>query len=346
MKKLYILSNLLILCLLANAQTSFSISEGQSVLVYSLPKTELCIEITTEKVTEKPGIFYRYSERYLATKKVVTDEKTIYNIKSINLKTQSVADPARTFSFVPTKKSNVSHLSVNKKGILYGINTPFVKEEKKEVETPKLTTMDVVPTDLLPLGEEYMMAGSEAKMAEGAAKQIYRIRESRMGILTADVEHLPADGSSFKTVMDGLNKLEKNLTELFIGKKTTEIISKKIYFTPSSATKDEVLFRLSAFNGIVSKDDLSGRPFYINVIPTAIPTAVSDSRAKKATPALYYIQPASTQISISDGLNNIYNEKLDIPQFGKVIPLSVDFVEQPNIKIKFDTKTGRLLSVE
>ena len=38
------------------------------------------------------------------------------------------------------------------------------------------------------------MAGSTAKMAEGAAFQIYAIRESRLSLLSGELEHLPADG--------------------------------------------------------------------------------------------------------------------------------------------------------
>ncbi len=346
MKKLLIISNFIVLCLLATAQNPFSLTEGQSVLVYSLPKTELCIEIVTEKVTEKPGIFYRYSERYLATDKVITEEKTSYKLKNISVKPRTVADPKRTYSFQPTKKTNQSHLLVDEKGILCGLNIPLPKEEKKEINIRRTRMETGSSSDLLPLGEEYMMAGSEAKLAEGAAKQIYRIRESRLGILTADVEHLPQDGSSFKTVLDGLNKMENQLTELFVGKVTSEINTRTIYFTPESSANKEVLFRLSAFNGVVSKDDLSGKPFYITVSPTVVPSVNADSRSKKEMAAIYYALPASTTISIGDGISTLYKEVLDIPQLGKVIPLSVDFVEQPNIKLKFDTKTGRLLSVE
>lgn len=348
MKTVFLTFNILLLSMFVNAQNSLTINTGEAVLVYSLPKTELSIIITTDKVTEKPGVFYRYSERYLATDKVITEENTTYEIKSIEVKAHSVADASRTYSFVPQKKSNISNISVDKQGILSGINIPYIKENKenKESEVRRKKTSEVASSKLLPLGEEYMMAGSEAKLAEGAAKQIYRIRESRMGILTTDVEHLPADGSSFKTVLNGLNNLETQLTELFIGETTHETTTQIINYTPTSAVNNEVLFRISAHNGVVAKDDLSGKPFYISVAPNAAQTVDNNSKSKKAESAINYIQPASTLISIGDGLNSLYNEKLDIPQFGELIPLSNDFVNQANIKIKFDTKTGRILSIE
>src|ERR1035437_7815042 len=169
MKKIFLLSTLLILSLLAVSQ----VSEGESVLVYALPKTELCNHLTTEKVTQKPGMFYRYSERYLATNKVITEEKTGCRIKNITVTTHAIPDPNRTYSFILDNKLQTSKLTVNSLGILCGVNVVC----KQDVELPKiaeLTAKDILSQDgLLPLGEEYMMAGSEAKLAEGAAKQIY-----------------------------------------------------------------------------------------------------------------------------------------------------------------------------
>lgn len=346
MKRLFILSNLFLLVLLVSAQSSISLTEGQSVLVYSLPKTEFCFEVIVEKVTEKPGMFYRYSERYLATNKVITEEKTSYKFKSISVKTRAVADANRTYAVVPMKNSATSHLSVNRKGILCGINVVCEPDFATSFPTNKPAGIEVVSSNLLPLGEEYMMAGSEAKLAEGAAKQIYRIRESRLGILTADVEKLPADGASFKSMMDGLNKMESELTELFIGKTTKEIQTQRVFLTPTTALNNEVLFRLSAFNGVVPTSDLSGTPYYISIVPTTIPIIPADPKAKKENPALHYIQPASSLITIGDGVNTFYNNKFDIPQLGTVIPLSEEFLKLPKIKVKIDSQTGRLLSVE
>lgn len=325
----------------------FSNTNEPSVLIYSLPKTELHVCIVAEKITETPGQFFRYSERYLATNNVITEPKTFFKLKSVSVTPQAIPDPNRTYSFSPGKKSNVSRLSVDEKGILQAVNiVSSTYTDKKYSDSSATANKPSSAFSILPLGEEYMMAGSEAKLAEGAAKQIYHIRESRLGILTADVDRLPADGASFETVMAGLNTLEAQLTELFVGKTNIETTTTTIYFAPEATINKEVLFRLSAFSGVVAKDDLSGTPYYISVLPIELNTTVSDLKVKNETSALFYIQPAPTQIIITDGEQTLYNKKLDIPQLGKVIPLSKNFVEQENIKIKFDTNTGRLLSVE
>ena len=69
------------------------------------------------------------------------------------------------------------------------------------------------------------MAGSTARQAEVAAKQIYRIRESRLNILTGDADNLPPDGEAMKLVIQQLEEQEKALTNLFTGILTKENFS-------------------------------------------------------------------------------------------------------------------------
>lgn len=344
---------MLVLTILVSAQVLFSLTDGECAIVYALPKTELCIEVQIEKVTQKPGMFYRYSERYLATDKVITIEKTTCSLKRITVKTRAVADPNRTYKYVcaSEKNSQPIRLSVNAQGLLCGVNVPVVSNSKSSsvVNLPKTDNSPV--QSLLPLGEEYMMAGSEAKLAEGAAKQIYRIRESRVGLLTADVEKLPADGASFASMLDGLNKMERELTELFVGKTDTEAQTQTIYLIPDSARINQVIFRLSALRGIVSSDDLSGTPYYISIYPTIIRSTTPDPKAKKdkvgkEKSILYTILPASTQILIGDGIKNYFSGQFFIPQFGKVISLSEEFLNHKDMKITVDPQTGRLLEIK
>ena len=65
-------------------------------------------------------------------------------------------------------------------------------------------------TDASVFSEELLMAGSTAKQAEVAAKQIYRIRESRLNILTGEADNLPPDGEAMKLVIQQLEEQEKH----------------------------------------------------------------------------------------------------------------------------------------
>jgi len=343
MKKLFLLSILFVLTLRVTSQVPLSVMEGEPTIVYALPKTELCIQVETEKTILKPGMFYRYSERYLATNKVITEEKTNYRLKSIQVVPKAIPDPARTYSYTPA--GNL-HISLTMNGIICGVNvtSEIQPETSKPILLPAKETSK--PEALLPLGEEYMMAGSEAKLAEGAAKQIYRIRESRLGLLTSDVEKLPADGDSFKSMLEGLNKLERELTELFVGKTITETQTQTLYLTPSNAIANDVLFRLSALKGLVNNDDLSGVPYYISIKPLDTNKAGAEHKTKKQKAGICYVLPASTLVTIGDGVNTLLSEQFYIPQFGTLIPISESILKQPGVKIHIDTQTGRLLRVE
>jgi len=321
------------------------LTEGQPTLVYSLPKTEIQIEIVVEKTNIKPGMYYQYANRYLAIDDVQTTESTAYRLLNASFKTQTVADPKRTYAIQPAKKSILNQLSINKNGILCGVNIPV----KNSFTPPKATYYKAdasTKADILPLGEEYMMAGSISKLAEGAAKQIYRIRESRLGLLMGDVEHMPADGKSLQTMLDGLDKAEKELTALFTGKVSTTVERKLITIPSEGALKSFVAFRLSAFKGIVESNDLSGAPYFVQ-LSTAI-NANQRAAAKKESEQLnlYTLIPARADLELTDGINTICSLQTDLPQLGVTVPVSADILSIPAVKISIDPTNGRLLSVE
>lgn len=347
MKRFHILFLLVIFGLKSVGQEQI-ITENQASIVYSLPKKIIDIQIEVEKTTQKPGIYFQYSERYLATNQVILEEKTSYQLKSILLSTHSVADPKRMYVIQPVKKSMLNYISVNNKGILCGVNTATKSSDFSPVDSDKkLYSSNLNTSTILPLGEEYLMAGSVAKLAEGAAKQIYRIRESRLSLLTGDIEHLPADGASMQTMIEGLNKSEKELTELFVGKTIITTEKQTISISADSAMMNVIAFRLSTFKGLVDATDLSGNPYYLSIYPEKIKQNPADPKLKNdKSEFINTILPAKTNIEISDGIKPICNITTDMPQFGVVIPASLTTIGTTNFKIQVDPQNGRLLSIE
>lgn len=333
------------------AQTSFTLPEKKEIMVYSLPQTELCIEIEIEKTVQTPGVFYLYSERYLATQDVITEEKTVFRLKNISVKTNAIPDPVRTYAVPYQKNSIYNSLCVNEKGLLCGLNMSDTEDkvikhkENKNINDKKDADIER-KEPLLPLTEEYMMASSTSKMAEGAAKTIYRIRENRLSLITGDVDHLP-DGVAMKQMLNEMDKMEREFTELFVGKTGSETLKHTICITPTEKMTDHVLFRVSSTRGLVSANDLSGYPYYINVIPEIV--FVEEGASNKSgsnSNELFHILPAKTQVFIGDGKNTLFSETLYMPQFGQEIPLSSDVTKTKGIQITIDPETGRLLNIK
>ena len=350
MKKCIVLIAVLVaLNSFAVAQTNFLLTAGEAVFVYSLPKTELSIEIEIERVTQTPGEFFRFSERFLAVRDVITTERTTFRLKSVRIVPRPVADPSRTFA-VPYNRRfpMLSKISVNANGILCGVNVSCRGEFDVCCAKPPVQQRTAVSTAPrpLPLTEEFMLAGSVARMAEGAGRQIYRIRESRIALLTADLDNLPADGESLKLMLQGLDEMERELTELFIGSTTTEVLTHTIRLTPTETVRNQVLFRVSDIAGLVSPQDLSGAPYYISIIPTTINVQPSRNNRQPAPALMYSILPASTQITIGDGNNIFFAEQFLIPQFGVTVPIPEELLRRNDAQIRIDEQTGRLLNVQ
>lgn len=327
-----------------NAQKSLVLTEGSPVFVYALPKTVLCFEVEVEKITQTPGQFFQYSQRYLATTDVFTEEKVSYRIKSIDLHTKAIADPARTFQI--DMKTAVNYPVVNQQGIICGVNIAMPEVKFHQGKIIRNENTKSVNNTLLPLGEEFMMAGSTAKLAEGAAKQIYRIRESRMMLLAGDMEDQPSDGKAMNAMLEGLDRTEGELTSLFVGKTKSETIKHTISFIPDSAAVNKVLFRLSAQRGLVDAADLGGAPYYINIAPATLKTQAPDPKSKPEKIGFFTVLPAVTKLNISDGAKIYIEKELQIPQLGVLVPVSEKIFNLRNIKIHIDNFTGRLLSVE
>lgn len=329
--------------LLASAQT---VTKGQSALVYSLPKTELTFHVSMELVSETPGIFYPYSERFLATTDVIKAEKKYYQLKNITFDTAIVPDAERTFTIIPSKKSLANQITVNDDGMLCGINaapSKVTKEIRREIIEKKETAP---ASKLLPLSEEYMLAGSVAKMAEGAAKQIYRIRENRMDLLAGDVDNMPADGASMKAMIAEMEQQENALTELFTGKTTVETVRKSITYSPDAAVSDKVIFRFSSFQGLVSGEDLSGAPYYLTIRFDPIKTVADEKKkSKKEEVEVFTVLPVSALVKLDDGEKTFFEQQVTLPQLGILLPIPLETMDKYS-KAYVSPETGRLLSVE
>lgn len=343
MKKLIIISLLFVGITGIRAQSAFALTDGVPAMVYALPKTTLFFEIEVETTVEKPGVFYLYSQRYLATSQVILEEKTTSKVKNISMKTFTEPDLNRRFAVEPIAKSPLNGIVVNEQGILCGVNiapssqavtvAPELKQHKFEIAKSE--------PELLPLTQEYMMAGSTAKMAEGAAKQIYDIRASRLNLLSGEMDHLP-DGEALKSMLSGLEKKEKELTELFVGSTRKKSTTYYITLNPDKVMSKEVLFRLSTLRGVVSKDDLSGEPYFITITPEKIQIQERDPKVKVEKVGLYTVLPAVTAITISDGVNPVFQQTIQMPQFGQLVTLPESLLRTPGIKIFVDVQTGRI----
>lgn len=340
----------ILLLFFAFASRAENLQKGEAVLFYSLPKTVLQFQVTVTEQVEKPGPFYRYAERFLGTTDVITKEKTTYAIRSITLDTRTEADTTRCYK-IDLTASDLSTIHVDEHGILCAINCvpettpPATPEKDKKLPTSCRLRAENTP-NLIPYGEEQIQANSIAKMAEGMAQQIYRIRESRLAILTADVDQLPADGSSLRLMLRRLDQEEKRLCQLFTGTTATSHTTHTVSYDPVGTVDGHVLFRLSALSGFVPSDDLSGSPVYLNIDAhhrQYTPVTEKDKKFKPEVTDFYYNLPGSADITLTDGTRTFLQQHIAVPQFGIAIPLPQKSFDKMGAKAQFCPKTGTII---
>ena len=130
MKKLIIATGLL-MATSAYAQTEVltGVTRGKDYgVVYSLPKTQIELEIKANKVSYTPGEFSKYADRYLRLTNVSAEPDEYWELNSVKVKSVGVPNSETTY-FVKLKDKTVAPLK-SMPGNYYTKVHPFVFTEK------------------------------------------------------------------------------------------------------------------------------------------------------------------------------------------------------------------------
>lgn len=317
-------------------------------ITYSLPKTSFIINAEVTKVTVKAGSYYRYAERYLGVKNVATEDAVYYELGKIMLENKGVPDPDNTYKIEFKQKTVAPFAYLTRDGLLCAINEEYIPEIADDERRVEQNVTAISPTSVYT--EELLVAGSVAKQAEVAAKQIYHLRESRTDILTGDADNLPPDGEAMKLVISKLEEQEKALTKLFTGTEVREVTYFDVNIIPEDELDREVLFRFSTKLGILDEDDLGGEPVYMNL--TAIERAPeldpkeADKKMKSLKGVVYNV-PGRARVEIIRNNQTLLKKETPIVQFGSreaLAPVILEDKKEP-VKVIFYPETGAIKQI-
>lgn len=317
-------------------------------VTYSLPKTQLVVDAEVTKVICKAGPYYKYAEKYLGVKKFITEDKVYYELGKVKLLNRGIPDKDNTY-IVSFKAGTVApYVYLTEDGLLCSINAEYTPDSIPEEENKKKRR--TVATDASVFTEELLMAGSTAKQAEVAAKQIYRIRESRMNILTGDADNLPPDGQAMQLVIEELEAQEEALTNLFTGVVTRETEHYEVTVIPNDDLEKEVIFRFSEHLGIVDADDLGGEPVYMNLTATERAPQLDPKEAEKKEKSLkgiVYNVPGKARVELFTARKTLFKGEVQITEFGTreaLAPVMFEDKKAP-VKVYFYPETGAIKQI-
>jgi len=319
-------------------------------ITYSLPKTSLVVTAEVMKVTCKAGPYYQYAEKYLGVKNAIKEDKIYYELGKVTLFNIGTPDPDNSY-LVEFKAGTVApYAYLTEDGLLCSINAEYSPEESDLDIDRKNRQEPVSATNTSVFSEELLMAGSLARQAEVAAKDIYRIRESRLNILTGDADNLPPDGTAMKIVIDELEGREKSLMNLFTGVSTKSVDHYDVTIVPNENLDKEVLFRFSELLGIVDADDLGGTPVYMNLTATDRATSLDPKEAEKkekGMKGIIYNVPGKANVEILMNQKTLYKGEVQITQFGtqeSLAPVMFEDKKTP-VKVYFYPETGAIKQI-
>ncbi len=319
-------------------------------VTYILPKTMLVIDTEFSKTTLKAGPYAKYAEKYLGvTDNVITEDLVNYNLDKVEVNSKGIPDKNEAYVIEFKAKTSAPFVYLTKDGRICTINAEYTASEtdsKKEMQ--KQATKDPILEAQSSYTEEYLRAGSVSKMAEVAAKQIYKLRESRMDILTGDAENAPKDGEAMKIVLQQLEIREKALVELFTGSKTIEKEVATFEVDPTGNMEKEIIFRFSKYLGIVDAEDLSGSPVYMNLKKMdSIVEAPVDPKAKKEDKGIVYNIPGKASVEVFFGTKQMVKGNVEVVQFGtkQILGTSIFDDKKGPVKVYFYPETGGIKQI-
>jgi hypothetical protein len=320
-------------------------------VTYVLPKTSFIINAEVTKISIKSGPYYKYAEKYLGIKDVPGEDRTYFELGEITLTNKGIPDENNKYKIEFKQKTVAPFVYLTEEGLICAINAEYTPETEPQQKKPAESNTATNTTFSMPaFSEELLMAGSIAKQAEVAAKQIYRFRESKTDILTGEADNMPPDGEAMKLVISKLEEQEKALTKLFTGTETRETSYFDVSIVPEDELEHEVLFRFSSKLGILDSDDLAGEPVYMNLKAlehAPEPEIKEPAKKEKELKGVVYNVPGKASVEIVRANTTILKRETLVVQFGKQDILASVILEDKKepVKVIFYPETGSIKQI-
>lgn len=318
-------------------------------VVYFLPKTLVRVTVTATRSTYTPGEFCQYADRYLHAKDVSAQATETWEIGDIDVNVVGIPDKEKAFAVKVKEKFDTSSVRLTDDGIVTAINTdpepPAVKAE--EAVTAPATQAKLDPRSIMT--QDMLMAGSKAKMAELAAQEIYNIRESKNSLVRGQADYMPQDGTALKLMLDNLEKQERALTEMFTGTIDKATKTQEFLIDPTEGDGNGVVFRFSQKLGVLSKDNLAGKPYRIVIknLDTLPPVDEEAMAKRKKLEGVIYNIPGKALVTLTADNKTIFEAEMPLTQFGQTEVLSTGlFSQKVGTRVVFNPTNGSIVKID
>lgn len=342
---------------------------------YCLPKVAYNVVVAFEYSRLIPGPYRQYAEKQLGLKPEIQALGEEWKIKDITIVPQYLPDDKARYAISATGDYHSVMLSLTPEGFLAGIaggngvdvngGRPvmnYVEEQMgsdKEVDIFNLEVynslkevldtnytfqeIDGVSKKIWDPIERYVAKNEQDNVKE-AVREIFRIRSERVKLLSSDNE--VADGKSLEIILEKFRQMEDEYLSLFMGKKETQLVTRTFTCVPEKAEEPVVAFRFSPENGPAGKKNVSAVAYTLSFADVSFPAETAAPAGKgQPQPVVYYRIPATAELKLMKGNEELKSFRAIVPQFGLVKTFPTEIISNEGLSLEFYPEYGALKSV-
>ncbi|HPT11986.1 MAG TPA: DUF4831 family protein [Bacteroidales bacterium] len=325
-------------------------------LVYALPLTVFEIDVAVERTVTIPGPYATFASELLGLNKVISSENETWKIVNIDLKSGDELDPSQFYVVQGTTLMQSNAFALKHSGLILDVNPDVysdkcISDNQDQSGYPDLVFHDLgvdeyvsyksdtayrlVKADTAFIKIPYLVQKksipSLEEEASAAAKKLLELREGKHLILTGEANVFPQN----EAAINEMNRLEKEYTELFTGKKWSEIKHFRFWFTPqpSMAGGKTTIFNFSAEEGVKNTGNSKGQPVYIEMMASGktkdlnlVVRPVTSKNEVGLSDRLYYRVPDIADIRITNGSTVFCTARKLVYQFGSIVALPSNYI--------------------
>lgn len=305
-------------------------------VTYALPQTVISLDVEAVQERFFAGPYAKYASKYLGID-AVQEDKTSYQVTDVKLTPYIEADQSARYTVTLPSKGGNNFMQLTVQGLISTSDGSFgqgsawrfpVKSEDDFAQrglNSNLTSESSIlyrnsnegeAFSKLSVSQDIVVAKSPEQKAKEAADMILKLRKTRIQIITGDTD-ASYSGEAMGAAIDEIARLEKEYLSLFTG--YSEFQTQKVRFdvVPQDDSRNHVYvaFRISDTEGLVSSDNVSGKPYMLDIVSEGVTGAGQAARGSSKGSILYRV-PAVCNIKLTDGVNLLLQTRIPIYQFG------------------------------
>lgn len=332
-----------------------------NTLCYMLPTTALKMTVTVTKVREIKGYYADYAETLLGLKNTISENKTFYRIKNVNIQPTTIPDTKNAYLALLSgaqMKNNELVLAAKRANFIpdlaqvnvYTTQSTPIPNFFKNYSDPSYTEMEdsFVETKIIdgvvtqvPANRTKLVSRSTNQKAQEAADAISKSRKDQYNLVAGEQE-VAYSSEALNIMLSELKQWEDNYLSLFKGIILEDELEYTFYVVPEN-TEDLAVFTFDQEKGL-STDALSntGKVYTLSfqpIFPTApVEEAIATGMKASKNNGFRFRTAMPVQITLHHQQNQVHDFGIiDMFQCGRIqtLPANLNGIDFSNIGFIF-----------